>query len=77
MSLFLLKEISDNKTNKVPRSKKLYDEIENKINTEKEEINNIKEKEKITEINTKINELNLNDYVYNPFKNCYLALKKF
>ena len=76
LSLFLLKEISDNKTKKVPRSKKLYDEIENKINTEKEE-NNIKEKEKITEINTKINELNLNDYVYNPFKNCYLALKKF
>ena len=83
LSLFLLKEISDNKTNKVPRSKKLYDEIENKINTEKEEINNdknnIKEKEKenIIEINTKINGMNLNDYVYNPFKNCYLKLKKF
>ena len=77
LSLFLLKEISDNKTNKVPRSKKLYDEIENKISTEKEQLNNNEKKEDIIEINSKIKEMNLNDYVYNPFKNCYLKLKKF
>ena len=78
LSLFILKEICDNKSNKVPRSKKLYDDIlpeikeQEQIEPKKEQLNNIKEKENI---NT--SEINLQDYVYNPFSNCYMKLRKF
>ena len=78
LSFFILKEICDNKSNKVPRSKKLYDDIlpeikeQEQIEPKKEQLNNIKEKENI---NT--SEINLQDYVYNPFSNCYMKLRKF
>ena len=92
---FLLKEYSDNISDQVPRSKKLYDEsnlkTENKIypniilKNEKE----IKEKiieEKIVAIKEEDSEnlkyvnkceFDLEDYVYNPFRNCYAKIRKF
>ena len=76
LSLFFLQEISDNKSNKVPRSKKLYDEINmKKDSTKKEQLNNIKEDINIKETDNK--ELNLQDYVFNPFRQSFLKLKKF
>ena len=74
LNLFFLKEISDNTSNKFPRSKKLYDE-ESLKKENKEQINISDQNEDIKEINTK--DINLEDYVYNPFKNCYAKLRKF
>ena len=78
LSLFFLKEITDNKPNNFPRSKKLYDDITDKIeeNTNNEQINNVKE-EKIIKDNINPKEINLEDYVYNPFRSCYKKLRKF
>ena len=79
LNLFFLKEISDNTSHKVPRSKKLYDELplnEIKEKSNKESFNNINKKdENIKDINKR--EINLEDYVYNPFRNSMFQLKKF
>ena len=78
LNLFFLQEISDNLNKKVPHSKKLYDEIPIKPeenNKNQELLNNTKDDENTRDINNK--EINLDDYVYNPFKNCYAKLKKF
>ena len=74
LSLFFLKEISDNTTNKIPRSKKLYEELSNKKEN-KEQITINRDENIIKDIDPK--EINLEDYVYNPFKNCYSKLRKF
>ena len=72
--LFFLKEIADNASNKFPQSKKLYDkESLNKEN--KEQINIFEQSENIKNFNSK--DINQEDYVYNPFKNCYAKLRKF
>ena len=83
LSLFILKELCNNKNN-VPRSKKLYDDIiqeKKDIPEKKEELDNIKEEESINinieKDNTNTKEITLEDYVYNPFKNCYAKLRKF
>ena len=79
LNLFFLKEISDNTSHRVPRSKKLYDELplnEIKEKSNKESFNNINKKdENIKDINKR--EINLEDYVYNPFRNSMFQLKKF
>ena len=78
LSLFILKELCNNKSNNVPRSKKLYNDISEE---KKEKLNSIKEEESIDiekekeNANTKV--IKLEDYVYNPFKNCYAKLRKF
>jgi hypothetical protein len=80
LSLFILKEISDNKSNNVPRSKKLYDDViqETKETAQKkEQLDNIKEEENIDIENSNTKEINLQDYVYHPFNNCYAKLRKF
>ena len=79
LSLFFLKEITDNKPNNFPRSKKLYEEISDKVekNTNNEQLNNVKEEEEIIKDNINPKEINLNDYVYNPFRNCYRRLSYF
>ena len=80
LSLFILKEISDNKSNNIPRSKKLYDDViqETKETAQKkEQLDNIKEEENIDIENSNTKEINLQDYVYNPFNNCYAKLRKF
>ena len=81
LSLFILKELCNNKNN-VPRSKKLYDDIipeKKDIPEKKEQLDNIKEEESINieKDNTNTKEITLEDYVYNPFKNCYAKLRKF
>ena len=92
---FLLKEYSDNVSDKVPRSKKLYDEsnlsTENKANSHFIFNNNQKNKEKRNEETiiaikedgsdnlkyvNKI-EFDLEDFVYNPFRDCYAKIRKF
>ena len=95
LSNFLLKEYSDTISDKVPRSKKLYEE--SNINTEnnknnkfifniKKENKEIKEEEKIIAIKEENNDnltyvskndIDLEDYVYNPFRNCYAKIRKF
>ena len=84
LSLFILKELCNNQSNNVPRSKKLYDDIiqeKKDISEKKEQLDSIKEEESIKiekekeNSNTKV--INLEDYVYNPFKNCYAKLRKF
>ena len=92
---FLLEEYSDSISDKVPRSKKLYEEsnldTENKSNTfltfNKEKENNyknnedkmisIKEEESDNLKNVNINDIDLEDFVYNPFRNCYTKTRKF
>ena len=79
LCLFLLKEFSDNKSDKVPRSKKLYDDITR--NDDNKKINNENNKNDIkVDENSKYicnSEINLEDYVYNPFKNCYLKMGNY
>ena len=95
LSNFLLKEYSDTISDKVPRSKKLYEE--SNINTENKKNNKFifnikkddkgkKEEEKIIAIKEENNDnltyvskndVDLEDYVYNPFRNCYAKIRKF
>ena len=93
LSNFILKEHCDSVSDKVPRSKKLYEEsnisTENKSNSiyinnknNKEIINEgklvaIKEEnnDSITYINK--NDVDLEYYVYNPFRNYYAKTRKF
>ena len=94
LSNFILREYSDNVSDKVPRSKKLYED--SNINTENKSnksiiINNKKNKEKLEEgrlvaikedDNESIKYMNkgdvdLEDYVYNPFRNCFAKTRKF
>ena len=92
---FLLKEYSDDMSDKVPRSKKLYND--SNLDTEAKISNNIilnnevetKEKEKEKKVvaikeeesdNLKYvnkNEIDLEDYVYNPFRDCFAKLRKY
>ena len=74
LNLFFLKEITDNTYNKFPQSKKLYDEDSFKKENKKQ-INILEQDEIIKTIDTK--DINLEDYVYNPFKNCYAKLRKY
>ena len=94
LSNFILREYSDNVSDKVPRSKKLYEDsniyTENKSN-KNNIINNKKNKEKIEEgrlvaIKEEDNEsikymnkddVDLEDYIYNPFRNCFAKTRKF
>ena len=94
---FLLKEYSDDMSDKVPRSKKLYNDsnldteakISNSIILNNENGNEIKEKKEeknvvaikeeesdnVKYVNKK--DLDLEDYVYNPFRNCFAKLRKY
>ena len=92
---FLIKEYCDSVSDKVPRSKKLYDEsnlnTENKSNVNFIFNNNKENKGKINEEkiiaikeenndNLKYvnkNEFDLEDFVYNPFRDCYAKIRKF
>ena len=94
LSNFILREYSDNISDKVPRSKKLYED--SNINTENKSyknyiFNNKKNKEIIEEgrlvaikeednISIKYmnkDEVDLENYVYNPFRNCFAKTRKF
>jgi len=96
---FLLKEYSDDMSDKVPRSKKLYND--SNLDTEAKLSNSIilnnedetKEKEKEKEKEKKVvaikeeesdnlkyvnkDEIDLEDYVYNPFRDCFAKLRKY
>ena len=92
---FLLKEYSDTFSDKIPRSKKLYEEsninTENKTNNKtffnnEEDIKGaikddiiiaIKEENNDNVQYVGKNEIDLEDYVYNPFRNCYAKIRKF
>jgi hypothetical protein len=91
LAYFLLKEYCDDITDKIPRKKKLYKDsnlkIEANINNNSiiDKQDEIKAKEvKITvkEDNQNLkyvnkNDINLNDFVYNPFKDYFAKLRKF
>ena len=95
LSNFLLKEYSDDISDKIPRSKKLYNDsnlnTESKVNNNNIFNNHIKNKdekneEKIIAIkeednqNIKYvnkNEFDLEDFVYNPFRDCFTKLRKY
>ena len=92
---FLLKEYSDDISDKVPRSKKLYND--SNLDTEAKMSNNtilnnedetkekkneknviaIKEEESDSLKYVDKNEIDLEDYVYNPFRNCFAKLRKY
>ena len=94
LSNFILREYSDNVSDKVPRSKKLYEDsnmnTENKPNSififnNKNNESNINVEKLVAikeEVNDNINYVSKNDidldcYIYNPFRNCYAKPRKF
>ena len=91
LAYFLLKEYCDDITDKIPRKKKLYKDsnlkIEANINNnsiiDKQDENKAKEvKITVKEDNQNLkyvnkNDINLNDFVYNPFKDYFAKLRKF
>ena len=92
---FLLKEYSDDMSDKVPRSKKLYND--SNLDTEAKMSNSIilnntdeakeeKEEKKVIAIKEEESdslkyankeEFDLEDFVYNPFRDCFAKLRKY
>ena len=91
LAYFILKEYCNDVKDKIPRKKKLYNDSNLKLETNinnnsiidnqnenkvKEEKIAVKEdKENLKYVNK--NDINLNDFVYNPFKDYFAKLRKF